>query len=420
MRRPARDVGKEVGMRMSQGSRTLNPLHFEDLEPHRFEDLVRQLAYRYRPWRYLDATGRLGRDQGVDIRGVEMVSPPSELGLESREEEEDGQALALPVAEEREWRIQCKRYKRIGPKVMREIVADAIPDTEEAPYGLVVATACDVSGGTMAAFRGEAVRRGVVEGHLWTKAHLEDILFLPENDDLLFAYFGISLGIRRRSQLQRIRESITVKRKLLRAFGEKSISAGLMQDVLIRDMADTDYPYEERVPGYSKMRCAPWHVGRVEYFHVRGLLVCRFGYDGWVKEDGSWDILEESAQVAGTMGYAYRLEREEAEERLEENERRQRLRYLHGRVPERERTHIRELWLVPFAHVVEVDPIGDAVYEGPHVYCRFDGSEGPYVDKVMFLAPGRWPGEERILEPKERKALFAGLTDEGADDDSFR
>jgi len=402
---------------MSQGSRTLNPLHFEDLEPHRFEDLVRQLAYRYRPWRYLDATGRLGRDQGMDIRGVEMVSPPSELGLEIREEDEESeQALAVPVAEEREWRIQCKRYKRIGPKPMREIVADTIPDAEQAPYGLIVAAACDVSAQTMAAFREEAVTRGVVEGHLWTKAHLEDLLFLPENDDLLFAYFGISLGIRRRSQLQRIRESITLKRKLLRAFGQKSISERLMQDVLIRDVANNDYPHEERVPGYSEMRCPPWHVGTVEYFHVAGLLVWRFGYDGWVKEDGSWDILEESARVPGSMGHAYRLEREETEERLEEDERRQRLRVLHEQVPEGERAHIRELWLVPFAHIVEVDPIGDAVYEGPHLYCRFDGSEGPYVDRVLFLTAGWWPGEERTLEPKERKPLFAALGDEGAGD----
>ncbi len=39
-------------------TRTLNPLHFEDLEPHRFEDMVRQLAYDFRPWRSIEATGR--------------------------------------------------------------------------------------------------------------------------------------------------------------------------------------------------------------------------------------------------------------------------------------------------------------------------------------------------------------------------
>jgi hypothetical protein len=56
--------------------RVAEPLHyqpfFEDLELHRFEDLIRQLAYS-RNWSYLDATGRLGADGGLDIRGLELT-----------------------------------------------------------------------------------------------------------------------------------------------------------------------------------------------------------------------------------------------------------------------------------------------------------------------------------------------------------
>lgn len=33
-------------------TRTMNPLPFQDLEPKRFEDLVRQLAYDFKPWRH--------------------------------------------------------------------------------------------------------------------------------------------------------------------------------------------------------------------------------------------------------------------------------------------------------------------------------------------------------------------------------
>ena len=58
---------------MARVTRTVNPLHFEDLEPHRFEDLIRQLAHGFRSWRYLEATGRLGQDDGVDIRAVEAI-----------------------------------------------------------------------------------------------------------------------------------------------------------------------------------------------------------------------------------------------------------------------------------------------------------------------------------------------------------
>lgn len=58
---------------MAKASKTLNPLHFEDLEPHRFEDLVRQLAYDFKNWRSLEPTGRLGADDGYDARGFEIV-----------------------------------------------------------------------------------------------------------------------------------------------------------------------------------------------------------------------------------------------------------------------------------------------------------------------------------------------------------
>ena len=37
-------------------TKTLGPLHFEDLEPHRFEDLVRELVYDFKDWQSIGAT----------------------------------------------------------------------------------------------------------------------------------------------------------------------------------------------------------------------------------------------------------------------------------------------------------------------------------------------------------------------------
>jgi hypothetical protein len=45
-------------------SRTFAPIHFEDLDPHRFEDLVRELIYDFRDWQSIEATGRSGDDAG--------------------------------------------------------------------------------------------------------------------------------------------------------------------------------------------------------------------------------------------------------------------------------------------------------------------------------------------------------------------
>jgi hypothetical protein len=47
-------------MTRSSITRTLGPIHFEDLDPRRFEDLVRELAYDFRDWQSIEATGRGG------------------------------------------------------------------------------------------------------------------------------------------------------------------------------------------------------------------------------------------------------------------------------------------------------------------------------------------------------------------------
>jgi hypothetical protein len=81
-------------------TRTTGPLHFEDLEPHRFEDLVRRLIYDFRPWRHLEATGRSGSDDGFDARGFEIT-----LG-HSVPDQTDEDAVEDKEAEDRIWLIR--------------------------------------------------------------------------------------------------------------------------------------------------------------------------------------------------------------------------------------------------------------------------------------------------------------------------
>src|SRR5713101_1238819 len=104
---------------MARPTRTLNPLPLQDLEPHRFEDLIRQLAYDFRKWRSLEAIGRSGSDDGIDIRGVEqgasLFEPEDIEGDDTREPEP-----ALPD-HDRLWVFQCKRERSIGPKKVESI-----------------------------------------------------------------------------------------------------------------------------------------------------------------------------------------------------------------------------------------------------------------------------------------------------------
>lgn len=52
-------------------SKTLGPIHFEDLEPKRFESMVRGLLYDFRDWNKMESTGIAGSDEGFDIRAWE-------------------------------------------------------------------------------------------------------------------------------------------------------------------------------------------------------------------------------------------------------------------------------------------------------------------------------------------------------------
>src|SRR5947209_1674250 len=88
--RGTRFLKRPLGMALAKPrvTRTFGPIHFEDLDPHRFEDLVRELIYDFRDWQSIEATGRSGGDAGFDIRGFEKVQALTR----TEDEEEPGEA----------------------------------------------------------------------------------------------------------------------------------------------------------------------------------------------------------------------------------------------------------------------------------------------------------------------------------------
>jgi hypothetical protein len=54
--------GLKMAARKPHIARTYAPIHFDDLDPHRFEDLVRELIYDFKEWQAIEATGRAGSD----------------------------------------------------------------------------------------------------------------------------------------------------------------------------------------------------------------------------------------------------------------------------------------------------------------------------------------------------------------------
>lgn len=218
---------------MSSTTRTLNPLPFGDLEPKRFEDLVRQLAYEFKCWRRLEATGRSGGDDGFDARGYEIVDQirPQSISDEQDDNEYDD------TNSDRLWLIQCKREKAIGPTKLLSYLKEIILSPDEQIYGIVFSAACDFSKRSRDTLVNWCKENGLSEWHVWGRGELEDMLFQPRFDHLLFAYFGISLNIRRRAKTANLRHQLAIKRRLKKFIDSRN--DGL---VLLRDIDDTLYP----------------------------------------------------------------------------------------------------------------------------------------------------------------------------------
>lgn len=359
-------------------TRTVNPLQFDALEPKRFEDLVRQLLHDFRPWRQLEATGRGGSDDGFDARGWES-SPGGIVDAETEAEED----MAPILGGDRVWLVQCKREKAIGPSKLISYL-DAISDDDvKSLYGIVFVACSDFSKKARDEFRRWCVGRGVPEFHLWGKAELEDALFQSKNDGLLFAYFGLSLTIRRRTDQARLRAQTTIKRKLSRVI-EKS------HHLLFRDAAEDSYPYRSSADDNFG-----WWVYRNPKLTFRGLEVVTRSYFAFVDDDGKhWDY----ANAFNDETLDLRADPWRGGELIYEQ--RHRLYEFWHSLPKNNQAWLEVRGVMPFASIIEVDEMGDDLTGHPHVFVMpHSGASRPFeYDDAELSAGDTW--NRRVIDPK--------------------
>ncbi|WP_370313115.1 restriction endonuclease [Sagittula sp.] len=237
-------------------TRTTNPIHFEDLDPKRFEDLVRELIYDFRDWQTIEATGKGGDDDGFDIRAYERAMTTTV--------DEDGKEFVRPM-DGNVWMIQCKREKAIPPSKINKILEDI--DLDNPPYGYILAAATNFSKKSYDTFRDKLTQIGVLEFHLWGNATLETELHQPKNDRILFTFFGISNVRRRRSRATEIRYEVTNKNRVMRVLGDNPAHSW----ILARDSKDRHYPYEFEYADFNER--PRWQDLEVVELHPRGVIV---------------------------------------------------------------------------------------------------------------------------------------------------
>jgi hypothetical protein len=257
-------------------TRTLNPLPFHDLDPRRFEDLIRQLAYDFRPWLRLEATGRAGSDDGYDVRGIE----PGETQLVAIDpDDENPDTEDVVSADERTWLIQCKRERKIGPAQLQKYLDD-IAETERSNlYGIIFAACCDFSKRARDVMAKWCRENNLAEFQIWSVSDIETMLLQPKNDHLLFAFFGLSLQIRKRSVATAIRSRIAMKKKIERVLKTKQYAS-----FLLRDPETTNFPYIDKG---KKLR---WRVRENRDFDFRGVGFLFKEYYAYANENGEWDM----------------------------------------------------------------------------------------------------------------------------------
>ena len=352
-------------MARSSITKTLGPIHFEDLDPHRFEDLVRELVYDFKDWQSIEATGRSGSDEGFDIRAYEQLGNATPESDQSDSSEEAGH----PV-EGRLWMFQCKREKEIGPTRLASIISETA-NSGTPPYGYVLAAPANFSKAAFDKFREELRRCGVMEFYLWGRAALEDMLHLPKNDHILFTFFGISLVSRRRSRATEIRAVVGTKNKLLKILGENPTH----RPVLLRDSKDVHYPYTGE---YKDFKERPrWKEFPVTQLHPLGLIVQvaeYFAYYDSAKKE--WDFTRAINTVVRDV---------DQEERTKNHEMHQNVEGFWEFFPKSNQAKSITNGLVRFDSIVVVDSEGDSQHKLPHIYVDFQGDRGPFSGFHQYL-----------------------------------
>lgn len=341
-------------------TRTYGPIHFEDLDPHRFEDLIRELIYDYKDWQSIEATGRSGSDDGFDIRAYEKIKIVSYSENENNEEIEEVHPMEGNL-----WMIQGKREKEIGPKKIKTILSDI--DPKNAPYGYILAASTNFSKGSYDVFREELRKKRVMEFYLWGKAELEDMLHLPKNDRILFTFFGISLVSKRRTRTTEIRSAVNVKNKLFRTVGKDH---EFHQSILVRDLKDTNYPYKSK---YSDFKTNPrWKEYVAFSHHPLGLWCYAHKYFAYIdKENKEWDFTKEVDLIY--------LQREDDDERQEASEKRNLVNDFWDFLPRKNKGHHFSNCLIKYSDIAIVDDNGDIYYDFPHIYVDYFDEKGPFA-----------------------------------------
>jgi hypothetical protein len=258
--------------------------------------------------------------------------------------------------QERPWLIQCKREKSIGPTKAEQYAEDILKENKDL-YGVLFVVSCDLSKDARDKIRGTLAKAGVQEVRIWTRAELEDQLFQPKNDNLLFAYFGFSLARRKQSEKTKIKSKLVTKKKVQRILGERP-----HQHVLIRDVEYKDYPVlnEKEFSGID----LPIKDMQVLGYFYDGILLTDNRYHAYLdKEKKEYDVEERYNQIRFTSRDSLFVQ-----ETPDAPKNRMAFFGFQQKVPDEKRYLYLRTYAIFYDNIVDIDDQGDEYCSDPHIY----------------------------------------------------
>jgi hypothetical protein len=347
----------------------------------------------------LEATGRSGSDDGFDARGIEAVYDPSN---DLTDNEDGGEVEEIPPPQ-RTWLIQCKREKAIAAKKIAGYMDALTTMLQDGVYGIIFAAACDFSKATRDIFFQKARELGLAEAHLWGKAEIEDMLFQPRNDRLLFAYFGVSLLSRQRTMRTEVRSRLAAKRKAKRIVKDQS-------NVLVRDASDDRYPYLDPDVGKTRLHRGRWKLLQFEGYFSDGLHFKVASHMAWVSADGTaWDF----AEAVNDASPLFFEDPWRADDDGIQQQRAALLDYWYA-LPDNERGRFEIEAVLPYENIIDIDEHGDEFFEGAHIYTvEFVERSGPF-SHTPGAQQQMLPGRLDQLSPDRLFGLYLFGIDDGA------
>ena len=330
---------------MTKTTRTTNRLHFEDLDPKRFEDLCLQLVYKLKKWVEITHIGRAGNDKGVDIIAIE----------------DDHQGKMV-------WYVQCKRQKSIYKHEFK-VAIDKIQKNYNTKGILLFIVSCDLTKQQIDYVKEYARKQSFIEAVVWTQSILETKLY-NDYPDLLYTYFGIKIHTHE-SELLKIKRDKKMKEKLKKDLMKKYTSGESLigprrfkySDIVLKavnendknEFIKTEVGYKNNYGWYSSMKLEPYHIGDEGFELIFGIKSVK------VNTDGCWDFVKSEEPIQGYNIY-----------------------------------RVIELGFISFENIKEYDLNTD---DGrPYIYCLVKGELGPFTHI-----------EYEILDLKSHQPTFVRL-----------